>query len=121
MINNNLKDCHIQLSGTSHYDNNNFFMFVPNNPVVGQVDKFRCMGMAQQMADGTFDFVRQPKLRAQSRLIRKLAHGRVSETKDGAIQLTLKVFKTEGLNIGKTLRRETSEAIEGLTKEQLSR
>ena len=35
----------------------------------------------------------------QLELIKKLAHGRVSKTKDGAIQLTLKVFFHEGLNI----------------------
>ena len=34
------------------------------------------------MTDGTFDFVAKPKVKPQSQLIKKLAHGRVSKTKD---------------------------------------
>ena len=68
--------------------------------------------MAQQMSDGTFDFVRRPKPKPKSTLIRKLAHGRLSDTFDGAVQLTLKVFRTEGLNIRETIIKEAREAFE---------
>ena len=95
----NIGNCdHVQLGGQAYYDEKKFFMFTPDDPVVGQVQKFRGLGMAQQMADGTFDFVRKPQLKPKSTLIKKLAHGRLSATIDGAIQLTLKVYKTEGLN-----------------------
>ena len=87
-------------------------MFTPDDPIVGQVQKFRGLGMAQQMADGTFDFVRKPQLKPKSTLIKKLAHGRLSATIDGAIQLTLKVYKTEGLNIKETIIKEAKEAFE---------
>ena len=103
---------HVQLGGQAFFDDNNFFMFLPDDPVVGQVRKFRGLGMAQQMADGTFDFVRRPQLRPKSTLIKKLAHGRLSATIDGAIQLTLKVYKTEGLNIKETIMKEAKEAFE---------
>ena len=110
---NNISNCdHIQLGGQAYYDEKKFFMFTPDDPVVGQVQKFRGLGMAQQMADGTFDFVRKPQLKPKSTLIKKLAHGRLSATIDGAIQLTLKVYKTEGLNIKETIIKEAKEAFE---------
>ena len=102
----------VQLGGQAFYDEKKFFMFTPDDPVVGQVQKFRGLGMAQQMADGTFDFVRKPQLKPKSTLIKKLAHGRLSATIDGAIQLTLKVYKTEGLNIKETIIKEAKEAFE---------
>lgn len=103
---------HVQLGGQAYYDEKKFFMFTPDDPIVGQVQKFRGLGMAQQMADGTFDFVRKPQLKPKSTLIKKLAHGRLSATIDGAIQLTLKVYKTEGLNIKETIIKEAKEAFE---------
>ena len=103
----NISNCdHVQLGGQAYYDEKKFFMFTPDDPIVGQVQKFRGLGMAQQMADGTFDFVRTPQLKPKSTLIKKLAHGRLSATIDGAIQLTLKVYKTEGLNIKETIIKE---------------
>lgn len=103
---------HVQHGGQAYYDEKKFFMFTPDDPIVGQVQKFRGLGMAQQMADGTFDFVRKPQLKPKSTLIKKLAHGRLSATIDGAIQLTLKVYKTEGLNIKETIIKEAKEAFE---------
>ena len=109
----NISNCdHVQLGGQAYYDEKKFFMFTPDDPVVGQVQKFRGLGMAQQMADVTFDFVRRPKPKPKSTLIRKLAHGRLSDTFDGAVQLTLKVFRTEGLNIRETIIKEAREAFE---------
>ena len=49
--------------------------------------------------------------RAQSTLLRKVAHGRISATRDGAYQLTLKVFKREGLDVRETLTREAFELL----------
>ena len=109
----NISNCdHVQLGGQAYYDEKKFFMFTPDDPIVGQVQKFRGVGMAQQMADGTFDFVRKPQLKPKSTLIKKLAHGRLSATIDGAIQLTLKVYKTEGLNMKETIIKEAKEAFE---------
>ena len=112
MENNTFNNDHVQIGGQAYYDERKFFMFSPDDSVVGQVQKFRGLGIAQQMADGTFDFVRKPKLHPKSTLIKKLAHGRLSATIDGAIQLTLKVYKTEGLNIEETIIKEAKEAFE---------
>lgn len=103
---------HVQLGGQAFYDESRYFIFSPDNPIPGQVSRFRGLGIAQQMPDGTFDFVRKPQLHSKSTLIKKLAHGRLSATKDGALQLTLKVYKAEGLNFKETIIKEAKEAFE---------
>ena len=112
---------HIQLGGTAVYNNSCTFYFAPDNNVRGRVDSFRRRGIAQQLTDGTFDFVALPKPKTMSTLIRKLPHGRVSRTADGAIQLTLKVYCNEGVNIGDALADEAAEASEAVVDYQLKR
>ena len=112
---------HRQMEGTAHYDGRDKFLFAPAESAAGALPRFRGLGLAQQLSDGTFDFIRRPRLRAQSQLIRKLAHGRVSKTKDGAIQLTLKVFEHEGLNIGQTIAQEACIATKAVVEWQLKR
>ena len=97
----------------------NLFSFAPDDPVPGLVPRFRSYGTAQQMTDGTFDFVAKPWRRSQSVLIKKLAHGRVSKTKDDGIQLTLKVYCHESINIANTIKREAAEAVKALINYQL--
>ena len=111
---------HVQLGGVAFYDEGKCFMFSPENEGVrNKVEGFRSQGIAQQLTDGTFDFMAKPRIRSQAELIRKLAHGRVSKTKDGAIQLTLKVFCHEGINIARTLAVEAEEGAEAVLDYQL--
>ena len=105
---------HVQLGGVAFYDGSKCFLFTPD-----QVPGFRSQGVAQQLSDGTFDFVAKAKPRSQSKLIKKLAHGRVSKTKDNAVQLTLKVYSDEGVNIGKALITEAREAADAVVELQL--
>lgn len=114
---------HTQLSGMASYDEGEgkYFLFSPLEPVAGQLPRFRCQGIAQQMTDGTFDFVAKPQLKPQSQLIKKLAHGRVSKTKDGAIQLTLKVFCDEGENIAEAIYKEAAIARDAIVAYQMKR
>ena len=106
---------HVQLGGQAFYDGRNYFLFAPDDPVPGQVERMRRMtGVAQQMTDGTFDFVAQPRTKSQSTLIKKLAHGRVSLTKDNAIQLTLKVMRNENINIAETIAAEAADAADAI-------
>lgn len=95
-------------------------MFTPDNPIPNGVQRFRANGVAQQMTDGTFDFVARPWRRSQSVLIKKLAHGRVSKTKDDAIQLTLKVYRHESINVTTAIKREAAEAVKALMNYQLN-
>lgn len=111
-----LMNCqHTQKSGMAYYDDTNYFQFAPDEPVVGSMPRFHRLGVAQQLNDGSFEFV--PK----SQLIRKLAHGRVSKTKDGAIQLTLKVYCNEGVNISETIAAEALMARDAIVEYQLKR
>ena len=110
---------HVQLGGVAYYDDKQYFLFSPDSVNQGVVEAFRRHGVAQQMQDGTFDFVAVSKPKSQSELIKKLAHGRLSKTKDGAIQLTLKVFCHEGLNIAQTLAVEAEEGAEAVVDYQL--
>lgn len=114
---------HTQLSGMASYDEDGgkYFLFSPDMPVAGQLPRFRCQGIAQQMTDGTFDFVAKPQLKPQSELIKKLAHGRVSKTKDEAIQLTLKVFCDEGENIAEAIYKEAGIAHDAIVAYQMKR
>ena len=120
--NNQMNGCqHVQVGGIAYYDDKQYFLFSPDSVNQGVVEAFRRHGVAQQMQDGTFDFVAVSKPKSQSELIKKLAHGRLSKTKDGAIQLTLKVFCHEGLNIAQTLTVESAEGADALVDYQLKR
>ena len=114
--NNLFNQCsHVQLGGMAFYDDSRCFMFSPDEPVPDVVQRMRRMhGVAQQMTDGTFDFVALPRVKAQSTLIKKLAHGRVSLTKDNAIQLTLKVMRNENINIAETIAAEAADAADAI-------
>ena len=69
-------------------------------------------GQLQLMRNATFDYVpNKPLVRANSTLLRKAAHGRISATRDEAYQLTLKIFKREGLDVKETLLGEAMELI----------
>ena len=117
MTNNQINSCqHVQLGGIAFYDESKYFLFSPDDSVPDKVQRMRRMhGVAQQMTDGTFDFVAQPRVRSQSQLIRKLAHGRVSMTKDGAIQLTLKIFADEQINVAEAIMKESEEAARAIS------
>ena len=121
--NNQINSCqHVQLGGIAFYDESKYFLFSPDEPVPDVVQRMRRMhGVAQQMTDGTFDFVAQPRQKSQSKLIRKLAHGRVSLTKDKAIQLTLKVTPSENINIAQAIAIESAEAADAIVDYQLKR
>ena len=114
--NNLFNQCsHVQLGGMAFYDDSRCFMFSPDEPVPDVVQRMRRMhGVAQQMTDGTFDFVAQPRTKSQSTLIKKLAHGRGSLTKDNAIQRTLKVMRNENINIAETIAAEAADAADAI-------
>ena len=96
-VNNN--DCqHVQLGGMAYYDAKQYFLFSPQESGVNKVPRFRSMGVAQQMPDGTFDFVVQHRLRTQSELIKKLAHEEVIDfaTRTGCDSLAISIGTSHG-------------------------
>lgn len=110
----NNADQHIQIVGLAYYEDNGSFFFAPDSTVPDQMKSFRRRGTAQQMSDGTFDFVPESKSRSRSKLIKKLAHGRLSETQDGYIQLTLRFRTEDNEDIADDLQTETALAISAL-------
>lgn len=112
----------ITLEGVAFYNNETGnFHFSPDDPQPDRTARYHRYGVAQQMTDGTFCFVPRPKLRAQSDLILKLPHGRLSRTKDGAMQLTLKVYADEGManwEVANTLFDEAQKAAVALCQSQ---
>lgn len=96
---------------TRDEQNNEYVQFLPDDPVEQFVKGWRHEGVAQRLRNGTFDFVARPRIRSAATLIKKVAHGRLSATKDGAIQLTLKIFKSEGVPMADTFIREAEEAV----------
>ena len=102
----------VQLGGVAYVTDRKFVMFCPDDPVPGVVEPFVMTGKGQLMRDGTFDFSPQPpSRRRRGTLLKKVAHGRLSATKDGAFLLTLKVFKHEGLDVEKVMGKEANEAV----------
>lgn len=79
------------LRGTAAYDGTGFFTFLPTDPVDGRMRGYRRGGTGRLHADGTFRFSAEPLHRSQARLILKLPHGRLSETRRKEILLTLRV------------------------------
>ena len=105
----------IQVNGqavfTSDEKNNEYVQFLPDDPVEEFVKGWRHEGVAQRLRNGTFDFIARPRIRSKATLIKKVTHGRLSATKDGGIQLTLKIFKSEGIPMAETFISEAEEAV----------
>lgn len=116
--NRNNKSCqHIQLSGTGEFDGNKFFTFNPDIPVNGVVGGFRKRGHAQQLTNGTFCFVADEKSHASQALtIKKLLHGRVSLTKQGYFQLTLRFHLPEPGSFSVAMVNEAADAAEAICR-----
>ena len=102
---------HIQLTGQGIFDDGKYFRFEPEDSDFGVVKPFKGNGSIQILSDGTLDVVRTIRKRSLSTLIKKLPHGRLSKTMDGAIQLTIKVFLNEKVRISNVLLAETAQAL----------
>ncbi len=79
-----------KLYGTASYDGEHF-LFSPDDPNINAVMPFCIGGKGRQNSDGTFEFESQGGHKSRASEIMKLPHGRVSETLDGFISLTVKV------------------------------
>lgn len=83
--------------------------FMPDDemsPVLEQSSS--TFGRLQQIRNGAFDYTaNKSRIRANSELIRKAAHGRLSGTRDRAFQLTLKCFASEAIDWQRAFVAET--------------
>lgn len=108
---------------TDPIDNKMSFEFLPDNPQAQLTDIFHTAGTAHLMQRGEFNFnSRKKRVRDNSLLICKAAHGRLSGTRDKAFQLTLKVFAAEGIDWQRAFVRETVSLLTNLMgEEQMSK
>ena len=109
----------MQISGQMVFTNderdNEYVQFIPDNTEDLMLTGWRREGVAQRLKNGTFDFIATKRKRSDSILIKKVDHGRLSLTKDGFYQLTLKVPVTENKrNLKFIFRKEAREATEVL-------
>jgi hypothetical protein len=110
---------HTQLSGVGVFDNNKYFTFSPDAQVNGVVHGFRKRGHGQQLPNGTFSFVAdEPSHRSQATMIKKLLHGKLSLTKNGLYQLTLRFDPAEKNIINVAMLNEAGEAAEAINLSQ---
>ncbi len=113
---------HMQIEGVAFYDEPGYFLFTPLDPAPDSVPRQRRMrGVAQQMTDGTFDFVPQPSSRANTTCICKLAHGRASQTQSGDIRVYLSVSPEEQVCIADTILTEAKQAVDAIRLWQMKR
>lgn len=111
---------HTQLSGTGVFDNKMYFSFCPDSQINGIVDAYRKRGHGQQLPNGTFSFVAdEPSHRSQATMIKKLLHGKLSLTKNGLYQLTLRFSPAEKNIINVAMLNEAAEAVDALRNYEL--
>ena len=108
----------VNIDGGATYDlENSNVIFVPNVSVSERVERWRKRGTGMQMSDGTFEFVpRRGKASRRSLLLRKLAHGSLTEGRDNKIRLCL-VFDLEKESVpamAEALLRESALAADEL-------
>lgn len=115
----------IKLSGTgvvtSKGENGcvKFYEFLPDEQGVQVVKPAQATGRAQLMRDGTFYFTASPpRIRNNALLICKTAHGRLSGTRDHAVQLTLKAFAVEAVDWQRAFVEEAVGAMANLMGEE---
>jgi hypothetical protein len=108
----------VQISGqmvfTHDERENEYVQFIPDNTEELMLTGWRRRGIGQQLRNGSFDFLAKKYVKSHSILLKKVRHGRLSRTKDGFIQLTLKIAVTENVDMKKVFRMEAKEATEVL-------
>lgn len=83
--------------------------FMPDDEMAPVLDQSSITtGRLQQIRNGAFDYTaNKTRIKANSDLIRKAAHGRLSGTRDNAFQLTLKCFASEAIDWQRAFVTET--------------
>ena len=105
----------VQVSGQVTFakdeNENEYLHFMPDDTENMMMESWRREGVVHRLKNGAFDFIAMKRKRSDSILIKKVDHGRLSLTKDGFYQLTLKVPVTEKKsNLKFIFRSEAREA-----------
>ena len=113
---------HVQMTGMAMYDETEGKRFIQFEPAVTVPDMVKPMsgtGRFTLMSTGDFELLAIPaKKHAESKLLKKLPHGRLSLTKQDKIQLTL-IFDGDETNIPLKIQQEALEAATWLQLQNL--
>lgn len=98
----------LTLTGRAYFDElNGCVLFSPDDITPGIAQRFRGPGTGTTMPDGTFEFVpKPPRARYESELLAKVPHGRLSRSKDGTINFTLRFAPDENISINEAIMNE---------------
>ena len=116
----NTSTTHVQIEGEACFDSNNkdkFISFEPLDPIEGTLKGYRRRAVVQAMSNGRFEVEMKPYQKTRSKLLMKLEHGRLSQTCQDDIRLTLSFGMTER-NMVAMMKSEVNRAIVRLIKLQ---
>ena len=86
--------------------------FCPDKTEGKVVKQMRGEARVNVLSSGAYDVSFIKRIRSAAKLLKKLLHGSLSKTKDGAVQLTIKVFNPESQDVSGILVNEAWEAAE---------
>ena len=96
-----------------------YVQVIPDNPCVGQVEKFHGMGYGQMLSNGTFDFVRKKRTRGKPEF--RVDYGSLSFSNDGNDRVIFTVPSEIRDELPKLLTKGVKEINKYLQKKGYSR
>ena len=96
-----------------------YVQVIPDNPCVGQVEKFHGMGYGQMLSNGTFDFVRKKRTRGKPEF--RVDYGSLSFSNDGNDRVIFTVPSEMRDELPKLLSKGVKEINKYLQKKGYSR
>ena len=96
-----------------------YVQVIPDNPCVGQVEKFHGMGYGQMLSNGSFDFVRKKRTRGKPEF--RVDYGSLSFSNDGNDRVIFTVPSEIRDELPKLLTKGVKEINKYLQKKGYSR
>ncbi|MBR4730581.1 MAG: hypothetical protein IK075_10045 [Prevotella sp.] len=87
-----------------------YIQFCPEKTEGEVVKQVRGEARVNVLSSGAYDVSFIKRIRSAAKVLKKLLHGCLSKTKDGAVQLTIKVFNPESQDVPRILVNEAYEA-----------
>ncbi|MBO4718946.1 MAG: hypothetical protein J5658_03630 [Prevotella sp.] len=89
-----------------------YIQFCPEKKEGKVVKTMRGEAWVSVLSSGAYDVAFRKRVRSNANVLKKLPHGSLSETKDGAVQLTIKIFNPYYQDVPQILVDEATEAAE---------
>lgn len=89
-----------------------YIQFCPEKTEGKVVKSMRGEARVNVLSSGAYDVTFRKRTRSNAKVLKKLPHGCLSETKDGAVQLTIKIFNPYYQDVPRIIVNEAWEAAE---------